>query len=70
MGAENLITRILTSDAILEVRQYNFEMEKITVHPRHVTLPNNENESKGIAGFKSIEIHLKSISSLPWTNNK
>ena len=41
MGGEDLLTRVLTYDAISEVSQYDFDMENLTVHPKHVTLPNN-----------------------------
>ena len=34
-------------------------MENMTVCPRHVTLPNNENESKGITWMESVEKPFK-----------
>ena len=51
LGAEKLITRILTLDTIPEISQYDFDMENMTVHPMHVKPPNNEKESKDIAGL-------------------
>ena len=46
--------RVLTADAISEVSQYDFDMDKMTVFPKHSKLPSNENESKVILGIESI----------------
>ena len=43
--------RVLTADAISEVSQYDFDMEKMTVFPKHFKLPSNEKKSKGIIGI-------------------
>ena len=51
---EYLVSRVLTEDAISNVSHYDFNMEKLTVHLKHATLPNNENQSKGIVGLESI----------------
>ena len=40
-GAENIISRVLTSDTISEVSQYDFDMEELSVTIKHVKLPNN-----------------------------
>ena len=44
MGGENLIPRVLTSDAMLEVSQYDSDIDKLIVHPKHVTTPKNKNK--------------------------
>ena len=55
MGGEYLITRVLTYNFISEVSQYEFDMENITVYPKHVTISNNKYECRGIAGLKYID---------------
>ena len=39
------------ADAIFEVSQYDSDMEKLTVHPKYVTPPNNESKSEKIMGI-------------------
>ena len=53
LGAEDLISRLLVKYATSEVIQYKFFMKELKVRPKHVTLPNIENGSKGIAGLES-----------------
>ena len=55
LEAEDIFSRVPIADEISEVSQYNSIMEDLTVHPKHVTLPNNENVIKCIAGMESIE---------------
>ena len=45
------MSRVITADAIYKVSQYDFDMDKLAVYPKHVTLPNNKNESTGIIGL-------------------
>ena len=54
LGAQDLVPQLLTADVISEVSQYDFIKEELTVHPKHVTLPRNENKSKGISGLEFI----------------
>ena len=55
LGGEDLLSRVLMADTIYKVSQYSFDTEKLTVYPKHVTLTNNEKESKGIMGLELIE---------------
>ena len=54
LGGEYLVSRVFSADAISEVSQYNFNMKKMTVVPKHVKLPNSDKKSKGILGLDSI----------------
>ena len=42
LGAEDLASRVLTEDAISEVTQCDFNIEEITVTPKHARLPSNK----------------------------
>ena len=46
LGAENLVPRILTEDALSKASQYEFDRYKMMVYPKNLTPPNNENEGK------------------------
>ena len=46
---------MIKSDGILEIGHYNFDMENMTVHPKHTILPKKEDERKGISGIQSID---------------
>ena len=50
-GGEYIVSRVFMADAIFEVSQYNFDMEKLTVHPKYVTPPKNESKSENIMGI-------------------
>ena len=49
LGAGDLSSRVLTSEAISESGQYNSNMEYLTVFPKHIKLPSNKEYCKGIA---------------------
>ena len=53
--AEDFFSILLMEYAISEVSQYDFDVENMTVHPKHVPLPNIKNKSKGISGLEFIE---------------
>ena len=55
MVGEDLISRVLMSEALSGISQYYFDMGKLTVHPNHVTLPYNKYECKNIEGIETIE---------------
>ena len=59
LRSEDLVSIVLTADEISEISQYDFDTEKMTVHPKHATLPNNENKIKDIAGLESIKNPFK-----------
>ena len=59
IGTENLFPRILTADDFSEISQYKSDQENMTVFPKHVTPPNNDNKGKGIAGLESIHNPFK-----------
>ena len=42
LRAEDLSYRFLTSDSISEVNQYDFNIEDLTVSPKHAEIPSNE----------------------------
>ena len=48
------MSRFLSVDVISEVSQYDFNIEKMMVVPKHVKLPNSDKKSKGILGLDSI----------------
>ena len=52
LGPEDLSYLVFTSDAISEVSQHEFNMEELTVSPKHVKLPRNEYNCIGITGLK------------------
>ena len=54
LAGEDIVSRFLSADAIYEVSQYNFDMEKITVDPKHAKQPNNDKKIKGIIVLDSI----------------
>ena len=58
---------MLTSEAISEVSQYDFDMEKLTVYSKHAMLPDNEEECKGIEGLKAIETPFIAVNISPFT---
>ena len=45
LGAEELATRVLTEDVISEVCQYYFNTKELTVNPKYVKLPCNEEKT-------------------------
>ena len=44
MGGENLISRVLVSDSISDVSQYEFYMDHLSFTPTKFVLPRNEHE--------------------------
>ena len=54
LGAENIVSRILTLDALSEVSQYEFERGKMMVYPQNGTPLNNKNEGNVISGLEYI----------------
>ena len=52
---EYLISRVLILEAISEVSQYEFNMKKMTVYSKHIMIPDNEGEGRGIAGLETTE---------------
>ena len=48
------MSRFLSVDVISEVSQYDFNIEKMMVVPKHVKLPNIGNQKKDILGLYSI----------------
>ena len=50
--AEDLSPRVLTAESILEVYQYNFDMENLTFTPKNVKLPKNDKYFCGIEDLK------------------
>ena len=59
MVRDDFIKRVLTSDTISKFSHYEFDMEKLIVYPKHVNIPNNEDERKGILVVDSIENPFK-----------
>ena len=53
------MSRVITADAIPKVSHHNFDIEKLIVYPKHVTLPKNVNRRKIILGLESIERSFK-----------
>lgn len=53
MGADGLAYRVLTPDTIAEVQLYDFDLEKMTVAPKDVELPDQQDDS-GIPGLEAI----------------
>ena len=49
--AEDLAPRFLTADSILEVYQYNFDMDNLPVTPKHFRLTINEKYSRVLEGL-------------------
>ena len=41
LGGKDLVSRVITEDAISGFSQYNFDMGKLTVYSKYVTLPKN-----------------------------
>ena len=79
MGEEDIIARVLTSNAVSEASQYNFDMEKISVTPKNIKLPNDEDNHKGISGLEEISNTFKEVNILtnidiweqdPWHHTK
>ena len=48
MGEQDLIPRVLTSNAIMEVSQYEFDVSLLTVSPKHVRLTSPEEDIRSI----------------------
>ena len=61
MGAQDLIHRVLTTHAIMEVSRYDFDMSSLIVTPKHVKLSYQEEELRCIAGLKDIEKPFKVV---------
>ena len=59
------MSRVLYAEEISKVIHYNFNMEKMTVVPKHAKLSNSDNENKGILALDSIlnplEVNLSPI---------
>ena len=53
------MSRVLYAEEISKVIHYNFNMEKMTVVPKHAKLSNSDNENKGILALDSILNPLK-----------
>ena len=51
IGVKNVIPRVLISDTISEVSQYYFYIEKFSVTLKHVKIPNNLYNQKGVEGL-------------------
>ena len=61
LGPEDLFYWVLTSDAISEVSQHDFNMEELTVSPKQVKLPRNKDNFKGITGIKTTDNSFKVV---------
>ena len=61
IGAEYLISRILTAEVISEVTQYNFDIPYLMVIPHPVKPPYQEDNLEGISGLKSIYNSFKVV---------
>ena len=59
LGAENIVPRILTSDALSEVSQYEFDRDKMMVYLQNVIPLKNKNEGNVISRLKYIVKPLK-----------
>ena len=59
LRGEYIVSRVLIEDTISKFSQYGSNMEKLMVYPKHSTLSNNANKSKGILGLDSIENPFK-----------
>ena len=59
MGAEDLIPRIIMTEAISEVTQYDSGMQYLIGNPCHVKLPSQEDDLGGIAVLETIENPFK-----------
>ena len=60
MGSENIIYWLLTSDAISEVCQYDFDMDKFSVTSNPVNFLKYD-DCRGIAGLEVISNALKAV---------
>ena len=59
MGDKDLSYQPLTSGVIYKVRQHEFNMEELTVSPKHAKTPKNEYDCRGISGIKAKENPFK-----------
>ena len=55
MGAQYILSRVITSNKILQVLQYECQTESLTVAPKHVKLPTQKEDIKGIVGLEAIK---------------
>ena len=55
VGSQYLLPKVLTLDVTTVVSQYEFKIEYLTISPKHVKLPSQEEDLKGIAGLGDIE---------------
>ena len=55
MGAQHILFIVLTTNTITEFSKYKFNMASLTVSRKHVKLPSQKDDLKGIAGLKAIE---------------
>ena len=44
LGGEDLVPIFLTAESIYEVTQYDFDMENLTVTPKHIKLTKNDRD--------------------------
>ena len=68
MGDGGISYQVLTSDTISQVSQYEFNMEKLTVSPKHVKLPRSEEYCRGIAGIDTISNNFKVVNKAEYKN--
>ena len=61
MGAQDLLSRVLTPNAIAEVSHYEFKMESLNVSPKNLKLPYQKDNPKGIAGLEAIGNSFKVV---------
>ena len=67
MGAEDLIHHILTSEAISEVIQNDFNLKTMTTLPKHVILIDNKEDRNEIIGLYRIKNPFKLMNISPHT---
>ena len=60
--------RVLKSNSILEIIQYNVDTENMTVYTKHVILPNNKDKCRGKSEIKFIKNPFKSMKILSITD--
>ena len=70
MGDGGISYQVLTSDTISQVSQYEFNMEKLTVSPKHVKLPRSEEYCRGIAGIDTIANPFKAVNISEYTKTR
>ena len=59
--SEDLSSCVLTHDAISDVSQYGFNIQDLSVTPKHVKPPNNKRYSLLISGLENISTPFKVV---------